>query len=340
MRAPLTRALLGGGPCAQVLYRETASAPQGALDLWVEVLSLQEWKASPYKEIALAPPEEFELRLVVYETRRLRRSGGRAMDPYVRCQLVGHGGPPQQQQTDVHWGVLTGEASFNWRFVFRLTLPLSTRRSLEGLHLRLQAWDHALIGEGELSATARIDLSRLCKSAWLSRERLKAQERALALEPKKGTNRFWVELSQGALGDTGAPSAGDVAVSLEVLPVEVARKRPAGQGRDPPNRHPVLPEPQRSRRNAGFSDRLASIMRDEIRISMADSLKAALESEIQRQQRQLTPERVRLARCGGGVLAAVFVVVVLFQVVANVIICVVVSQQNAAVFQSAFGGGI
>lgn len=321
-----------------MLYRETSSAAQGSLDLWVEVLSWQEWKATPYKEIALAPPEEFELRLIIFETKRLRKSGTiRAMDPYFRCRLVGHGGPMQSQETDVHWGVIDGMGLFNWRFIFKLTLPLSSRRSLQGLHIDMQVWDHALIGEGEVIATARIDVSRLCKNAWLEREDLKQHDRTLPLEPKGvGSQRFWVDMASSA-NEERATSAGEVAISLEAMPAEVAKKRPAGQGRDPPNRYPVLPEPRRSRTNSGFSERFTSIMRDEMRISMADSVKAVIDSEIQRQQRQLTPERLRLAQCGAGCAACVFISVILFQVVANVIICIVVAQ-NAAVFDQALGG--
>lgn len=277
------------------------------------------------------------MRLIIFETRRLRKAGAiRAIDPYFVCRLVGHGGPAQKDQTDVHWGVVDGQALYNHRFLFRLFLPLTSRRSLEGLHIEMQVWDHALIGDGEVIAGARIDVSRLCKNAWLGREQLKQNDRTLPLEPKGGSQRFWVEMMSSSAHEERALSAGEVAISLEAMPIDVARKRPAGTGREPPNRYPVLPEPQRTRNNKGFSDRFTSIMRDEIRLSMAESVKAAIESEIQRQQRQLTPERLWRVQCGGACAACVLVSVILFQVVANIIICIVVAQ-NAAVFEQAFG---
>jgi hypothetical protein len=322
-----------------VLHRETAQAAQGALEMWVDVLTLDEARLLPFKEIALAPPEDFELRLIVYETRRLRKLGTiRSMDAYFKIRLDGHGGPLQMHESDVHWGVVDGCAVFNWRFLFRLTLPLSAGRSaaMHGVHLDVQVWDHALIGAGEIIAAARVDLSKLCARAWREREELKAHDRTLPLEVR-GEPRFWLALGAAtAEGATDAlnPVVGEMAVSLELMPIEVAKKRPAGSGRDPPNRNPVLPEPQRARTKA-FSDRFTSIMRDEFRTSMAESAKQAIQGEISNQQRQLTPERLWLVRCSVGVSVCLFLSVIAFQLAANVIVCVVFAQ-NAAAFEQAF----
>jgi hypothetical protein len=53
--------------------------------------------------------------------------------------------------------------------------------------------------------------------------------------------RKWIELKYPGMDDAGR---GEIEISIELLPKTLADKRPAGHGRDAPNLHPELPEPE------------------------------------------------------------------------------------------------
>jgi len=55
------------------------------------------------------------------------------------------------------------------------------------------------------------------------------------------TPRAWVPLHHPNTGDA---VRGEVEISIELLPKSLAQRRQAGLGRDAPNAHPVLPEPE------------------------------------------------------------------------------------------------
>jgi len=215
--------------------------------------------------------------------------------------------------------VYDGAATFNWRYIFKLKLPLASQRSTDSLYLDLQAWDHALIGEGELIAGARVSIARLCADVWRDRRYLADAEQPL-VEVHNGQKRFWLPLySGGGAAEVEARVSGDVCVSLEAMPRSVAQTRPAGHGRDPPNRNPVLPEPHRNQTQA-LTARFASVVREEVRAALVEGSKAVIESEIRRHMRQLTPERTLLLKVVTVLSVVVCGIVILFQLVANGVI--------------------
>ena len=61
----------------------------------------------------------------------------------------------------------------------------------------------------------------------------------------------WVQIQApgngaGALDDENNEPRGELELAIELLPGELASKRPAGDGRSDPNQHPSLPEPDRA----------------------------------------------------------------------------------------------
>lgn len=306
-----------------MLYRQGSPFPQGALELFVDVLRAAEETRLSFAKIPLPAPEDFELRLVVFETRTLRRGNVvRATDAYFRVALRGHDGAEQLQESDVHYGVLDGNARFNWRFKYSLRLPLGSRRSLDGIYLDLQVWDHALTGEGEMIAGSRVNLSKLARDAWLGRDWLKERESSVKYE--KVGQRLWLGLvSGGGAANVSATPAGDVAISIQLMPAEVAAKRPAGFGRDQPNRNPVLPEPARSKSRA-VTERLSAIVREEVAEAMRDGAREAMLQEIERRKRQLTPEQLhgaqRYFQCGAASAVLCLLALFLLQLMANLLV--------------------
>jgi hypothetical protein len=335
----LSRSALPSPPAAcphQSLWREGASVVQGALELWVEVLPLSDALHSPAESIALPAPESFEMRVLLFETRFLRKRGVvGSTDAYMRVALRGHDGAVQLQETDVHWSVVDGAAAFNWRFIFRLTLPLASRRRLDGIYLDVQAWDRSLMGDDELLSGGVVPVSKLCRDAWLSRDWLKSTDSSISIEHgSQRRRRFWVPLvSRGGASEVDTKPAGDVAMSVELMPREVAGKVVAGHGRDPPNRNPVLPEPQRERRRA-FTDRITRVIRQEIQVAMRESAQRVFENEIARRRRQITPARLRLLICIGLAVVSIFVGIILLQLLANVLVTTFAFQTGDGVAAS------
>lgn len=102
----------------------------GQLELFVDILPkpISE-RIPPALDITPRQPKPFQLRVVVWGLRNVilpKKSFGRpAGDLYVRCYL---NGMSQSEKTDVHYRVMDGHASFNWRFVFNFEYDVFQRQ--------------------------------------------------------------------------------------------------------------------------------------------------------------------------------------------------------------------
>ena len=96
---------------------------QGIIEMFVEVLPANRAKLCPPAKIERPPPEEYELRLVIWETRGLPYEDGRkTIDAMITVTYdpEGYLGKTIQKQTDCHLGCDDGKAIFNWRMKFNL----------------------------------------------------------------------------------------------------------------------------------------------------------------------------------------------------------------------------
>ena len=102
---------------------------------------IDELPAKPAIDISPQAPEEYELRVTVWNTEDVPLvdnqflTGEKCSDIYVKGYIRNHFyvyivtrvyvfrwiTPEDTQRTDVHYNSLTGEGNFNWRFVFRFT---------------------------------------------------------------------------------------------------------------------------------------------------------------------------------------------------------------------------
>ncbi len=73
---------------------------QGSLELWVDILTPQQASRFPKWNITLPPPEEFEVRCVVWKTKDVVPGDyvTNMTDMFVRCWMEGQ----TPQETDVH----------------------------------------------------------------------------------------------------------------------------------------------------------------------------------------------------------------------------------------------
>ena len=135
---------------------------RGKVECWVDILHKADARANPAIDIAMAPPEEFELRVLLYKTRGLpiMDTSSGMNDAYVSATLttVDERGnvKDHELETDTHWKAPKGQGEFNWRFKYSVTLPLA-----EPTKLTLKCWDKDVLGPSDLIGSCVLDLNNL-----------------------------------------------------------------------------------------------------------------------------------------------------------------------------------
>lgn len=193
----------------------TSVQSQGALDLWVDVMTATDAKLNPPHDIGLPPPYPVEIRAVIWRAKdvpSMETSG--LNDLYAKVSL--HGQPAQE--TDVHLRARGGRGSWNWRTKFSVTLPMEFPR------LKLQLWDKDIIKYSDCIGEVEIPLGA-------------AQKRAL--REKKPINVFQPKLDRELPSSEPEPvvEAGeDESVAIDVA---------TGGGADETKATPVVAQAQR-----------------------------------------------------------------------------------------------
>jgi len=209
------------------LWSPASLAPQGKVEMWVEVLTPQQALASKPKVLRAPSALECELRVVVWSVVELEVSGkskaiqtSGAANAFVTVQ-AGHG---QLQESDVHEGVVD-HAAFNWRYLFDVQQP--TRHS----KLTVQVWDTRSTGANDFLAECVLQLHELYDNVQKAHRLHEVQRQFYSLSHP---------LYNG--------QQGKIDMSIFIMPRNVAEEvdNIAGIGRGSPNQHPFLPPPDRS----------------------------------------------------------------------------------------------
>jgi hypothetical protein len=148
---------------------------RGRMECLVEILPAAVAKALPHLPVALPPPEQFVMRVIVWGTKAIPLADSltdkltHASDLFVRAVLTGlppnaTGAPGSRvsrttEETDTHWRVRHGEGSFNWRMVFPVELPMKEAR------LTLSVWDNDIITPNDHLCEACINVESLLARA-------------------------------------------------------------------------------------------------------------------------------------------------------------------------------
>nr|XP_058962380.1 myoferlin-like [Pocillopora verrucosa] len=249
------------------LYNKTQqpTMEQGKLQLWVDIFPAAEGKAPAAVDITPREPQEYVLRVIIWNTKDVileetSITGEKMSDIFVKGWIDGI---DDSQETDVHYRSMDGEGNFNWRFVFPFSyIPAEKKlvikekehfwsldESVEKLvpRLMLQIWDNDLgFANDDFLGSLQLDLTSLLKPATTARScKLPGDSEPspkLDLFKQKRCYGWWATSSM----KTGSmKSTGKLEMTLEIMKRAEAEAKPAGLGRDEPNKNPPLEEPNR-----------------------------------------------------------------------------------------------
>ncbi|KAM7540784.1 hypothetical protein Aperf_G00000029183 [Anoplocephala perfoliata] len=240
---------------------------QGKLELWVDIFQTSLGQPGPCFDITPRRPQEFELRVVVWNTYDVKLdetsvTGERMSDIYVKGWLMG---VDEREKTDVHYRSLDGEGNFNWRLIFPFSyIPaegeITVKKkehfwSLDATEQRfppvlcMQVWDNDLFSPDDYLGTMELPLTHMPqpvkkkKDCTLEIMNTSSQKhKMINLFEAKRTGGFWPFADQP--GPDGQLT-GKLEAEMELLTKEEALAKPAGKGQDEVNANPHLDKPNR-----------------------------------------------------------------------------------------------
>ena len=198
---------------------------QGLVELFVDVLDPEEARTTNFQKLKEAKKEEqFEVRLIVWETREVGGDSGAAMNLQVKAsyQKMGLTQEPIVKATDEHKGCKDGRAQFNWRMIFQITQDEFPR-------LKLQLFDTGFGGDLPIGETI-LNLSTS----------IKLLQKVGTLEDKK----IWMPFNNPANPES---NVGYCLIQLQVLHQTDADNDPRGEAQLEPNLDPKLTAPTAGR---------------------------------------------------------------------------------------------
>ena len=225
---------------------------QGKAIMWLEMFEADTiskeipWKIDPQ------PICELQVRFVVWETEDMEMMD---IEGTSDIYVIGYIDQKENQKTDIHFRCQTGVASFNWRMLLPLRIPVQRPK------LTIQVYDKDIFASDDYICGTTINLKDIANipkllemPVGLTRdfyEDLTKEEKEtlgeiefLSPEDDEEGIKFWVQCYKGRKEATGkGEKAGRVMCSLEILPKKLADLNVVGKGRDDPNVNPYLPPP-------------------------------------------------------------------------------------------------
>jgi len=143
----------------------SSRAPQGTLDLWVDILSAEEAKSYPPDNVHLPPIKKFEVRVVVWKTKDVVPMDyfEQMTDLFIKVSLEG---APRTLETDTHWRCKKGKGSFNYRLKFPIELGEDTR-AMKFPYLKLQMWDCDILKWNDFIGETQLNLGTHYRRAYV-----------------------------------------------------------------------------------------------------------------------------------------------------------------------------
>lgn len=96
----------------RTLWNPISINPQGVLKLWVDILTPEEAIKTPKESLSPPLPRDYELRVIIWETRNVIFKDKGMSDIFI----TGYPEGQSPQVTDTHWRCDDGKGLFNWRY--------------------------------------------------------------------------------------------------------------------------------------------------------------------------------------------------------------------------------
>jgi len=212
------------------IHTPGSQVSQGLLECWVEMYTPEESVNAPVVDIRVPKTEEWELRLVVWETRRVPIvEDMNYANLWVSGELFYEGLDGKKHfndesyETDTHTGLKDGRGIYNYRMKFSMEAPCKFPRLLLKVFSR-HFVSSKVVGESS------IDISWLMREASISNADFIDRPRS------------WVGLTHSS---TGLELRGELDIQMSLVRKKYADEHPVGNAQDPPNENPYLPEPPR-----------------------------------------------------------------------------------------------
>lgn len=217
------------------IWSPASLAPQGKLELWVEVLTPPQALASKPKVLRAPSALECQLRVVVWGVHDLEiRGKSTAIDSagYANVFVTVQAGNGPAYESDIHRAALD-HAEFNWRYLFDVQQPTRYTK------LCVQIWDSASTGANDALAECTLQLAQLYNNVQLAQHTVHEIPR-----------QFYACTHPLYPGQQGR-----IDMSISMMPRQFAEElqHMAGSGRSQPNQDPYLPAPSRQVQHSGGS---------------------------------------------------------------------------------------
>ena len=212
----------------RLLKQKDSNISHGKILVRLDILSADDARRTKPDDLRAPQPAEYELRMVIWNTRRVRfpeeKDADNMVDQQVRVEANFAGEAPITKETDTAWDSSGGSAEWNYRMIFPVKLPTKNAR------LKIAMWDANLVSDDQGIGEVLYNLQ-----PFFNRALREKQSRAHQAQK-------WLTFTHP---NYRGVNLGQVVIELWLYTRVEAEQHPAGEAQNEPNKDPYLPDPLR-----------------------------------------------------------------------------------------------